>query len=108
MKFIGMTEEQKLTALQAMIDNGELKKGAYVKFSFKSIKKALKAYEKEHGETTIEKYTEGIVRLGIDYRNTNTYKQKCLTATPMVSMLFKANGLIRKKKQSTGHMTWRL
>lgn len=85
MKFIGMTEEQKLTALQTMCDNGELKKGAYVKFSFKSIKKALKAYEKEHGETTIEKYTEGIVRLGIDYRNTNTYRQKCLTATPMAS-----------------------
>lgn len=78
--FVGMTTEERLETVKALYDNGTIKKGAYMPIAFKSQKKALKAYEKEFGNTTIEKFSEGIVRVGIDYHKTATYLNKVVTA----------------------------
>lgn len=85
MKFTNLTSEQKLEAFKALVDNGTIRNGQYINVSFKSVKKALKAYEKEYGPTLIEKISKGVVRMGINYYNTETYKQKVLTDQPIVS-----------------------
>ncbi len=71
-------DSRTVETLKSLMDNGELKKGAYTKVVFKSIKEAYKSYEKENGKTVIEKVTEGVVRFGIDYYNTSTYKNKII------------------------------
>ncbi len=78
--FTGMTSEQKLDTIKAFFDNNEIKKGAYVKVAYKSERKALKGYEKENGATMVEKYSEGVARLGIDYRHTSDYLTKVVAA----------------------------
>ena len=78
--FTGMTSEQKLDTIKALFDNNEIKKGAYVKVAYKSERKALKGYEKENGATMVEKYSEGVARLGIDYRHTSDYLTKVVAA----------------------------
>lgn len=71
-------DSKTVETLKSLMDNGELKKGVYTKVVFKSIKEAYKSYEKENGKTLIEKVTEGVVRFGIDYYNTATYKNKII------------------------------
>ena len=71
-------DSKTVETLKSLVDNGELKKGVYTKVVFKSIKEAYKSYEKENGKTVIEKVTEGVVRFGIDYYNTSTYKNKII------------------------------
>ena len=78
--FTGMTSEQKLDTIKALFDSNEIKKGAYVKVAYKSERKALKGYEKENGATMVEKYSEGVARLGIDYRHTSDYLTKVVAA----------------------------
>ena len=77
--FDGMTSEQRLDTIKALFDNGAIKKGTYVKAEFKSQKKALKGYEKANGETEVEKYTQGIVRIGINYTHTSEYLERVIT-----------------------------
>lgn len=70
-----LTIEQKLEESKNFFDN-QLTKGAYVYLSWKSDKGVRKAYLKDHPDTTIVKVSKGIVRLGIDYTNTEYYKAK--------------------------------
>ena len=78
--FTGMTAEQKLDTIKALFDSNEIKKGAYVKVAYKSERKALARYEKENGATMVEKYSECVARLGIDYRHTSDYLTKVVAA----------------------------
>lgn len=78
--FTGMTSEQKLDTIKALFDSNEIKKGAYVKVAYKSERKALTRYEKENGATMVEKYSECVARLGIDYRHTSDYLTKVVAA----------------------------
>lgn len=78
--FDGMTADERLNTIKAMFDSNEIKKGAYVKVAYKSEKKALKGYEKENGATMVEKYSECVARLGIDYRHTSDYLTKVVAA----------------------------
>lgn len=78
--FTGMTSEQKLDTIKALFDSNEIKKGAYVKVAYKSERKALTRYEKENGPTMVEKYSECVARLGIDYRHTSDYLTKVVAA----------------------------
>ena len=71
-------DSKTVETLKSLMDNGELKKGAYTKVVYKTIKEAYKSYEKENGKTVIEKVTEGVVRFGINYYNTSTYKNKII------------------------------
>lgn len=70
-----LTIEQKLTEIKNIFDNN-FSKGAYRNLVWKSDKGVRKAYLKDHPETTIVKVSKGIVRLGIDYTNTEYYKTK--------------------------------
>ena len=71
-------DSKTVETLKSLMDNGELKKGAYTKVVYKTIKEAYTNYEKENGKTVIEKVTEGVVRFGINYYSTSTYKNKII------------------------------
>lgn len=68
--------EKKVEELKRMIDEKEIIKGVYIPVEFMSEKKVRKSYLKDHPDTKVIKVSRGLVRLGIDYTNTEYYKTK--------------------------------
>ena len=65
------TEEERVLKLIELYDSGKIKKGAFIKAIFKSQPKPKAAYK----GSTIEKTTEGVYRLGIEYSHTEAFKE---------------------------------
>lgn len=65
------TESERVEQLIELFESGKIKKGAFLRAIYKSQPKPKAAFK----GTVIEKTTEGVFRMGIEYSNTDAFKK---------------------------------
>ena len=71
MFYFSGNDEERLEQLISLFESGKIKKGAFLRAIYKSQPKTKAAYK----DCIVEKTTEGIFRMGIEYSNTDAFKK---------------------------------